>query len=89
MGISSRVIAEKTLEVLAERGASLAQIDVSVIAEEPKLQPHYQTVRKSLAEIFKLPLDCVSFKAKSAEGLGPIGHGEAMECHAVVMVNVK
>ncbi|MDD2773612.1 MAG: 2-C-methyl-D-erythritol 4-phosphate cytidylyltransferase [Elusimicrobiales bacterium] len=89
MGISSKVIAEKTLEVLAGRGAELAQMDVTVIAEEPKLMPHYQAVRESLSEIFRLPLDCVSFKAKSAEGLGPIGKGEAMECHAVVTARIK
>ncbi|MFA5162587.1 MAG: 2-C-methyl-D-erythritol 4-phosphate cytidylyltransferase [Elusimicrobiales bacterium] len=89
MGISSKAIAEKTLEVLASMNASLSQIDVTVVAEEPKLMPHYGAVRKSLSEIFRLPLESVSFKAKSAEGLGPVGRGEAVECHAVALVTAR
>ena len=89
MGISSRAIAEKTLEVVAAHGAEIAQIDITVVAEEPKLMPHYPALRKSLAEIFKLPVEQISLKAKSAEGLGHIGKGEAIECHAVAVLSVK
>jgi 2-C-methyl-D-erythritol 4-phosphate cytidylyltransferase/2-C-methyl-D-erythritol 2,4-cyclodiphosphate synthase len=88
MGISSRAIAEKTLEVLSGHGARLAQIDVTVIAEEPKLLPHYAALRKSLSEIFRLPQEQVSLKAKSSEGLGHIGRGEAIACHAIAVVQV-
>ncbi|MCX5783758.1 MAG: 2-C-methyl-D-erythritol 4-phosphate cytidylyltransferase [Elusimicrobia bacterium] len=86
MGISSRVIVEKTLSAVKEKKAQISQIDLTVIAEEPKLSGHYQIIRKSLAELFGLALDNVSVKAKSQEGLGEIGRGEAIACHAVVMV---
>ncbi|HNT97429.1 MAG TPA: 2-C-methyl-D-erythritol 4-phosphate cytidylyltransferase [Elusimicrobiales bacterium] len=86
MGISSVAIAEKTMEVLGKRGAVIRQIDATILAEEPKLKPHYDGLRKSLAAVFKMPVEDVSVKAKSREGLGDIGKGEAMACYAVVSV---
>ncbi len=86
MGISSVAIAEKTMEVLGKRGALIRQIDATIVAEEPKLKPHYDGLRKSLAAVFKMPVEDVSVKAKSREGLGDIGKGEAMACYAVVSV---
>ncbi|HOI43620.1 MAG TPA: 2-C-methyl-D-erythritol 4-phosphate cytidylyltransferase [Elusimicrobiales bacterium] len=86
MGISSVAIAEKTMEVLGKRGAKIRQIDATIVAEEPKLKPHYDEMRASLARVFGMPLEDVSVKAKSREGLGDIGKGEAMACYAVVSV---
>lgn len=86
MGISSVAIAEKTMEVLKKRGARIQQIDATIVAEEPKLKPHYDELRASLAKVFGMSLDDVSVKAKSREGLGDIGKGDAMACYAVVSV---
>ena len=87
-GISSVVIAEHVLELLKEKGAQIVHIDCTVVAEEPKMRPHYEAVRKSLNKIFKIGLENISFKAKSHEGLGEIGRGEAMACHTVVTINI-
>ena len=86
MGISSVVIAEKTLEVLASKKARIINVDVTILAEEPKLKPHYENIRNSVAKILKLDIADVSIKAKSREGLGDIGHGEAIVCYAVASV---
>lgn len=86
MGISSVAIAEKTMEVLKKRGAKIQQIDATIVAEEPKLKPHYDELRASLAKVFGMHLDDVSVKAKSREGLGDIGKGDAIACYAVVSV---
>ena len=86
MGISSGVIAEKTLEVLGSRKARIVNVDATIVAEEPKLKPHYETIRDSVAKILKLDRADVSIKAKSREGLGDIGHGEAIVCYAAVSV---
>ncbi|KAF0125830.1 MAG: 2-C-methyl-D-erythritol 4-phosphate cytidylyltransferase [Elusimicrobia bacterium] len=86
MGISSVAIADKTMEVLKKRGARIQQIDATIVAEEPKLKPHYDEMRASLAKVFGMSLDDVSVKAKSREGLGDIGKGEAMACYAAVSV---
>jgi len=89
MGISSIAIVEKTLDVLSSRGAAVAQLDITVIAEEPKLSGHYPALRKSVADLFRLPIENVSIKAKSYEGLGEIGRGEAMACNALAVVRLK
>ncbi|PKM98582.1 MAG: bifunctional 2-C-methyl-D-erythritol 4-phosphate cytidylyltransferase/2-C-methyl-D-erythritol 2,4-cyclodiphosphate synthase [Elusimicrobia bacterium HGW-Elusimicrobia-3] len=86
MGISSAEIAAKTIEILASKKARIVNIDATILAEEPKLKPHYEAIRDSVARIFKLDKGDVSIKAKSREGLGDIGHGEAMVCYAVVSV---
>jgi len=86
MGISSVEIAAKTMEVLAAKKARIVNVDITIVAEEPKLKPHYEPIRDSLAKIFKLDKGDVSVKAKSREGLGDIGHGEAMVCYAAASV---
>jgi len=89
MGISSRVIADKTLEILRSKKAELVQIDAVMVGESPKLMTHYAAIRRSLAEIFGLDEQSVNVKAKSHEGMGEMGRGDAMSCHAVVMVKLK
>ena len=86
MGISSGEIAKKTLEVLASRKARIVNVDITMVAEEPKLKPHYEAIRDSVAGILGLDKSDVSVKAKSREGLGDIGRGEAMVCYAVASV---
>lgn len=86
MGISSVVIAEKTLEIMASKKARIINVDATIVAEEPKLKPHYENIRDSVAKLLKMDPADVSIKAKSREGLGDIGHGEAIVCYASVSV---
>lgn len=85
-GIASKDIAAKVAAKVAKRGAKLRHLDVTLVAEEPKLKPHYAAMIESLQEIFGLPEGRVSLKAKSHEGLGDIGKGEAIACYAVATV---
>ncbi len=85
-GIASREIVAEVLKKLVEAKASLANLDVTIVAEEPKMKPHYAAMRASLAEVFAVPLERVNVKAKSHEGLGEIGKGQAIACHAVAAV---
>ena len=86
MGLSSSTIAEKVLEILKTKKASIMNVDATIVAEEPRLKPHYENIRRSVAGILKLDLDYVSVKAKSREGLGEVGHGDAIVCYAVAGV---
>lgn len=85
-GLASKDIVANTLGKLAARGGELVHLDATLIAEEPKLKPHYDTLKASLAALFRLPESRVSLKAKSNEGLDAIGRGEAIACHAVATV---
>lgn len=85
-GLASREIVAHTLGKVREAGGRIVHLDATLIAEEPKLKPHYAALKSSLASLFGLPESRVSLKAKSHEGLGEIGRGEAIACHAVATV---
>lgn len=87
-GISSVDIVKKVLEIVRARHAELVHIDATIITEEPKIKPHYDTIRQRLAQVFEIPLQAVSFKSKSHEKVGEIGRGEAAMCHAVATVKI-
>jgi 2-C-methyl-D-erythritol 4-phosphate cytidylyltransferase/2-C-methyl-D-erythritol 2,4-cyclodiphosphate synthase len=70
----------------AAAGWAPCNVDATVIAEEPRLGPHRAAMTASLAALLGLRAEDVNVKAKSAEGLGPVGTGEAMEAHAVVLL---
>lgn len=89
MGLSSINIAEKVISVLKEKQARINQMDVTIVAEEPKLKPYYEEMRKSLAKIFNLKLADISVKAKSRERLGEVGRGEAIACYVVSTVVIR
>ncbi|MBI4371858.1 MAG: 2-C-methyl-D-erythritol 4-phosphate cytidylyltransferase [Elusimicrobia bacterium] len=85
-GLDSRQIVAHTLARVSEAGGEVLHLDCTLIAEEPKLSPHYAAMRESLAALFHLPIARASLKAKSHEGLGAVGRGEAIACHAVATV---
>jgi len=80
-GISSRKMLAKVLELLRNRW-KIVNIDVTVITEAPKISPHREAIRARVAEL--TGCSHVNIKAKTKEGLGPVGAREAIECHAVV-----
>ena len=88
-GIDSKKIAKRVLQIVREKNAQLVHLDATLITQEPKIKPHYDVVRQSLADIFEMPLEQISFKSKSHEHVGEIGRGEAAMCHAVASVEVR
>jgi len=64
-------------------GFSVANVDVTVIAESPRIGPHALAMRGNLAGVLDVLVDCVSIKGKSNEGMGWIGRGEGLACIAV------
>jgi 2-C-methyl-D-erythritol 2,4-cyclodiphosphate synthase len=62
-------------------------VDVNVIAEHPRLAESKHLMRERLARVLGLPIHSVSVKARTAEGLGPVGRGEAIEVQAVVLMD--
>lgn len=85
-GVDSREFLVETAAILAREGWALSNVDVTIVLEKPRLGPHLQKMREALAEALGCELGRVSVKAKSADGLGPIGSGEAVEARAVALV---
>jgi 2-C-methyl-D-erythritol 2,4-cyclodiphosphate synthase len=76
----------ESLARLNQRGWTPVNVDVTVFAQQPKLGPVKAAIRESVARLVGLPLDAVNVKAKTGEQVGHIGRGEAIGCHAVVLI---
>lgn len=83
---NSVVLLERAAQIVREAGFAVGNVDVVVIAERPKLLPHVDAMRASLARALGVEPSQVSVKGKTNEGLGPTGTGEAIAVHAVAMV---
>ncbi len=70
-----------------QAGFAIVNVDSTVIIEKPRLKDHRLAIRESLARTLALPLDCVSVKFKTAEGVGPVGEGLSAEAHAIVTLS--
>ena len=82
---SYRLLQETGLK-LAAGGWRIGNIDSTVIAQSPRLATHIPAMRSRIAEALALEVACVNVKAKTAEKLGPVGQGLAMEARAVVFI---
>ena len=87
-GIASSDIVAAVMAKVITAGGSISNLDITLIAEEPKLKPHYERMRESVAKLFSMPVERVNLKAKSNEGLDSIGKGEAIAFHAVAAVSL-
>ena len=73
--------------VLIMTQCKIVNIDTTVNLEKPWLRPYIQNIRENLSRIMGIPLDRISVKAKTAEGLGPVGEGLAISAEAAVLVS--
>ncbi len=86
-GISSMVLLDKTAHMLKSRGFSAVNVDVTVLAQAPKLSPFRKAMQENIASILHLTVDCVNVKATTTEGLGAIGNGDGIAAMCVAMIN--
>lgn len=82
---SAQLLAEAARRVRAQ-GLEIGNVDSTVIAQAPKLAPHIPAMREAIARALGLAVGQVNVKAKTAEKLGPVGQGLAMEARAVVLL---
>ena len=87
-GASSDQFLIHAAELTAQRGGRIVNVDVTLICEHPKVKPHRQARRDRIASLLDLPLDAVSVKATTTEGLGFTGRGEGLAAQAVVAVEM-
>jgi len=87
-GISSLALLTEVLALVQGRGGRLVNIDATVLAQAPRLAPSLDEMAKRLADTLRIPVDRVSVKAKSPEGLGLLGRREGIAAMAVVSVEV-
>ena len=83
---SAALLAEAATRVRAA-GWAIGNVDSTVIAQTPKLAPHIPAMCERIANVLTIAVDRVNVKAKTAEKLGPVGEGRAMEARAVVLLS--
>ena len=85
-GISSVELLKKVRRLLLEKGYTVNNVDSTIIAQAPKLRPYIDEMRKTIANALLLPIDDVSVKATTEEGLGFTGNGEGIAAQAVCLI---
>ena len=71
------------------RGWRIVNVDLTVVAEAPRLAPHRGEIRKRIASLLGIDVDAVSVKAKTNEGLDAVGEGRAIACFAAVLLESR
>lgn len=84
--IDSKILLRKTMALLREAGYELGNIDATVAAERPKLNPHIPEMKRVLASVLEVDEDDISIKATTTEKLGFTGRQEGMAAYATVLI---
>jgi 2-C-methyl-D-erythritol 2,4-cyclodiphosphate synthase len=85
--IDSQVLLARVRAELAQRGFGIVNLDATVIAEKPRLQPRIADMKAALAKSTGLPVDRIGLKATTNEGVGDLGRGLAIAAHAVALIS--
>ncbi|MBD5372725.1 MAG: 2-C-methyl-D-erythritol 2,4-cyclodiphosphate synthase [Bacteroides sp.] len=85
-GVDSRRLLRRVVELIAEKGYRPGNVDVTIIAQTPKLLPYIERMRATVASDLGIDLDCVSVKATTTERLGFTGRGEGIAAQASALI---
>ena len=86
LDIDSKILLKKTVDLIATKGYTLGNIDATICAERPKINPHIPAMKACLANIIGCEEDDVSIKATTTEKLGFTGREEGISAYAIVLI---
>lgn len=84
--IDSKILLRKTVELIASKGYHVGNIDATVCAQRPKINPYIPKMQQCLSEVIGIPLDDISIKATTTEELGFTGREEGISAYAVALI---
>ncbi len=87
--IDSRILLRRVVLLLAQKGQHLINVDITVVAQKPKLANYIDEMIKNLAEDIGVECCCINIKATTEEGLGFTGEGLGIAAHAVCLIGEK
>ena len=85
-GMDSKIILRKTIELIATKGYRLVNVDATICAERPKMNPHIPQMQQTMANVIGCDADQISIKATTTEKLGLTGRQEGISAYAVALV---
>ena len=85
-GADSRVLLREVRQKIADAGYRVGNVDVTMIAQKPKLKPYIEQMMQNIAEDLQIDVSRVNVKATTEEKMGFTGSGEGMSCHAVCLL---
>ena len=86
-GIDSKILLERTLAMIHEKGFRIGNIDATIVLQTPKLSAHIPEMIRTLAGVLQTGEENISIKAKTSEKLGFLGRGEGVSAYAVVLLS--
>jgi 2-C-methyl-D-erythritol 2,4-cyclodiphosphate synthase len=86
LNIDSKILLKKTIDLIATKGYRLGNIDATICAERPKINPHVEAMKACLAKVMSTDEDNISIKATTTEKLGFTGREEGMSAYATVLI---
>ena len=85
-GVDSKILLRKVMEIIADKGYRVGNVDITIALQKPKLAPHIAAMRATLAPLRGVSEDCVSVKATTTERLGFVGRCEGCEVWATALI---
>ena len=85
-GIDSRLLLKKVVAALLAQGFVVGNVDITVVAEVPKIGPYRVQMQKNIAKDLTIPLNCVNIKGTTMEGLDAVGQRAGIAAHAVALI---
>jgi len=86
LDMDSKIILRKTIELIATRGYTVGNIDATICAERPKMNPHIPAMQQCMAQVMGCDSDQISIKATTTEKLGFVGRQEGIAAYATVLI---
>lgn len=86
LNMDSKVILKKTVELIATKGYRVGNVDATVCAEQPKINPHIPAMQQCMAQLMGVDPDAVSIKATTSERMGFVGRQEGMAAYATALI---
>ena len=85
---ASKIFVEKALALMAQRGGKLTNVDITIMAEAPKVSPHLVAMKAALSDLLQITLDRIAIKATTTEKMGALGRKEGMAAMAIASVKL-
>lgn len=87
--VSSLKLLEEVKAKVEEKNYEILNVDSVIVAERPKLAPYKEEIKRKIGSVLGLEMDEIGLKAKTQEGMGEVGRGEAIACYAIALLRKK